>query len=335
VVMVAANYPSDAFPFLPSLVVPEAYSSILSPLFRLLSRLAAHSHLSGLTPHALSSLFAPLLFDIPTSSPALVAHATYVRAACATEHLLLAYIRSSGSSRSLGTADLPGRLKEWVTGYPAMLASDADLARGVPRRGAKVVRCERATRTVRAYSKDLVMSAELWAGEVKWDAFDRIFLRGKKDEEGRPKFSTEYRRRMCVKETPPLPSSAELRREVAYGESRLGSGKTKTEDREKQQGDEAKWGSLAGKEWSMFEEGGFDTPTLGGADITRRLEFDLNETAKQVSGGLSFLHRTPRCRMERISAHTLSLCLNDAGRWTGPSSPHLLAGSTVPTRSWT
>jgi hypothetical protein len=126
----------------------------------------------------------------------------------------------------------------------------------------------------------LIVSGELWAQEVQWEAFDRVFLRSRRGEAGRPKFSNEYRRRLCVKETPPLPSSAELTREVSYGKARL----YQVPEKRKEDGDEAKWGSLAGKEWSLFEEGGFDAPILGGeGDIAKKLTFDLNESAKIVS----------------------------------------------------
>ena len=286
----AANFPVDAFPFLSVLLPSDVYQLVFTPLMHLLSRFAAHSHLSGLTPHTLSSLFAPLLFDIPTFVPAMTSHAAFVRAASATEHLLLAYIRSTASGKDgLGLSDLPFRLKEWVTGYPAMVASDADLARGGPRRGARVVRCERANRTVRAYSKDLVVQAELWAADIpgEWAAWDHAVLKGRRGDAGRAKFSPAWRRRMAIKEAFPLPKSTSapsgLERGMSYGRARRpgrkepGSG---TEER-----DEACWGSLAGKEWSLFEEGGFVASSLAspeGDDMSSRLQFDLNESAKMV-----------------------------------------------------
>ncbi|EIW72287.1 hypothetical protein TREMEDRAFT_20593, partial [Tremella mesenterica DSM 1558] len=283
----AANYPADAFPSLAALVAETVYSKILHPIFRLLARFAAHSHLSGLTPHSLSSLFAPLLFDIPASSSAMSAHAAYVRAACATEHLLLSHIRSSGSNKTgLGVSDLPARLQEWVRGYPSMVASDADLARGQPRRGARVVRCERASRQVRAYSRDLVVQAELWAQDVpgKWEAWERVVLKNKRGNAARPKFSSDYRKKMLVKDMLPLPaSSSELGRKISYGKAaRPGTIKGKLDGRPlEEDGDGARWGSLAGKEWSMFEEGGFDAAAgEKKEDIRSKLQFDLSESAK-------------------------------------------------------
>lgn len=289
----AANYPADAFPFLAQLVPSDVYNLVLTPLFHLLSRFAAHSHLSGLTPHALASLFAPLLFDIPTSTTALTSHAIFVRSACATEHLLLASIRSSSTTGTLIT-DLPFRLKEWVVGYPAMVASDADLTRGTPRRGARIIRCERASRTVRAYTKDLLAHAESWIGEVpngqEWEAWERITWKARRGSSTRPKPSSAWKRRLAVKNIPTPPTvPKDLSRSVSYGGtlrpasiisgiSDMGINKGKDEE------EEARYGSLAGKEWSMFEEGGFDAPTEEKReDIDTRLQFDLNENAKLVS----------------------------------------------------
>lgn len=274
------------------MVLAELYTQVLTPLFQLLSRFAAHSHLSGLTPHALSSLFAPLLFDIPTSVPAMAALGIFVRAASATEHLLLAFIRSQSSSKSdVGVTDLPTRLREWVIGYPAMLPSDADLARGIPRRGARVVRCERASRAVRAYTSDLVVGAELWEPDLspdqKWEAWDRVTWRQRRAEVSRPKFSPTWKRKMAVKETLPLPASAVdqagLHRQTTYGKAKAPGRKDEKRERKKSDDEEARYGSLASKEWSLFEEGGFDAPSeFGQSDMKSRLQFDLTESAKTV-----------------------------------------------------
>jgi len=291
--MIAAHYPLDAFPYLSSLVPPDLYNRVLTPLFQLLSRFAAHSHLSGLTPHALSSLFAPLIFDIPASAPAMLAHATFVRSASATEHLLLAFIRSQSSSKSeLGVKDIPTRLREWVIGYPSMLASDAELARGNPRKGAKMVRCERVSRVVRAYTRDLVVHSELWISELpgeqgqQWDQWNRVVLQHRSGEVSRPKFSNSWRRKMAVKETLPLPASAvdQVQRSTSYGKARaLGKREDRGGREQKSDDGEARFGSLAGKEWSMFEEGGFDAPSeYERKDMKSRLQFDLTESAKTV-----------------------------------------------------
>lgn len=289
VLITAASYRHSAFPYLAALIPAEVYHTIVNPLLSLLSRFAAHSHLSGLTPHTISSLFAPFLFDVPTSVPCLQSHATYVRAASATEHLLLAHVRWSGQGEGLGVTDLPGRLKDWVSGYPSMVASDADLARAIPRRGARTIRCERVSRIVRAYSRDLVATAELWSNDISaWAAWERVVLKSRRKEAGRPKFSSAWKRRMAVKDHLQISSSAASNVDEGYRKvtgsalnSETEAGQTASDD-----GEEISWGSLAGKEWSMFEEGGFDSPmssAKGKEDMRSRLQFDLNESAKLVS----------------------------------------------------
>ncbi|KLT40277.1 hypothetical protein CC85DRAFT_322125 [Cutaneotrichosporon oleaginosum] len=285
----AAKYPFDAFNQLQSILPPDVFNHIVEPLFSLLSRFAAHSHNSGLTPHALASIFAALLFDIPANAPCLVAHATFVRAASATEHMLLSYVRSTGKRDDLGLSELPSRLREWVKGYPSMVASDADLARALPRKGARAVRCHVATRSVRAYSRDLIVSAETWADDVPtgWETWDRVVLKTRRGEAARPKFSTSWRRKMMVKETLPLPASLNSSRQqpLTYG-APLRPNQTKPS--QKDEGDVGKYSSLAGQEWSAFEDMGFDMPKQAKSweqqkderDISQRLQFDLNESAK-------------------------------------------------------
>ncbi|BEI86684.1 hypothetical protein CcaverHIS002_0700300 [Cutaneotrichosporon cavernicola] len=285
----AAKYPLDAFNQLQSILPPDVYNHIVEPLFSLLSRFTAHSHNSGLTPHALASIFAALLFDIPANSPCLVAHATFVRAASATEHMLLSYIRSTGKRDDLGLSELPSRLREWVKGYPSMVASDADLARAMPRKGARAVRCHVATRSVRAYSRDLVVSAETWRDDVPtgWNTWDLVLLKSRRGDAGRPKFSTPWRRKMMVKETLPLPASSNSsnKQPLAYG-APLQQSQPRSSD--KDEGDVGKYSSLAGQEWSAFEDMGFDMPKQAKSweqqkderDISQRLQFDLNESAK-------------------------------------------------------
>lgn len=266
----------------------------------LLSRFVAHSHLSGLTPHTLSSLFAPLLFHIPCNAPALVAHASFVRSAHATEHLLLAYIRFTSTSLSalhasaslvdrkdksshFGISDLPPRLKEWVTGYPRMVASDSDLARGHSRQGARLIRCELASRTVRAYSRDLIISSESWADEPDidpWNAWARVLPPTRpRGEAGRPRYSAGYKQKMRVKGSAPkigmgpieYGAGAVMMRQRQGGKKSDGPAKMGRDEEQ-----EGRWGSVAGREWSMFEEGGF------GSEVGEKLGFDLTESAKMV-----------------------------------------------------
>ena len=237
----------------------------------------------------------------------MIAHTSFVRAACATEHLLLSYIRASSQGDVLGFTDLPSRLKEWVSGYPSMVASDADLARAAPRQGARTIRCERASRIVRAYSKDLISNAELWATDISptttWDAWDRVLLKNRRGEAGRPKFSNQWRRRMAVKEVLPLPTSLSMPsmagQPMEYGRAKAPHQVGKdTPSRRGEDEEEARWGSLAGKEWGLFEEGGFDSTELGkekDGEMRSRLQFDLTESAKLASSTVLFekMHVAP------------------------------------------
>lgn len=336
----AANYPADAFPFLAQLIPPDVYNLILTPLFHLFSRFVAHSHLSGLTPHALSSLFAPLLFDSPTSTTALTSHAVFVRSACATEHLLLACIRSSDTIGTLVT-DLPFRLKEWVAGYPSMVVPDADLARGAPRRGARIIRCERASRTVRAYTKDLLPHVEGWVGEVpdgeKWEAWEGITWKARRGSVARPKPSSAWKRRLAVKNIPTPPTHpSDLSRSVSYGAAlrpaSIMSGVSGMGIKGREEEEEARYGSLAGKEWSMFEEGGFDAPTEETReDIDTRLQFDLNESAKLVSGCYHLSREAPLL----ITSFDHRALQKNVKQWTGTNSQPLQVVSSVLIPSWT
>lgn len=273
------RYPRSAYHTFASRV-DASLIPILEPLLHLLSRFAAHSHLSGLTPHALASLFAPLLFGLPVSAACSTTHAHFVRAASATEHLLLAYIRASeGPVEGLGVNDLPARLKEWVAGYPTMLASDSDLATGAPRRGARLIRCERASRTVRAYSKDLLVTAEEWAKDGKGPsaAWDTVILASRRGEASRPLLTQSFRTKIGTTELLPLPASSL---------SNIGRGPSAPRSQKGTQGGTARWGSLADKEWGMFEEGGFgfgQSESNGKEnDISKMLQFDLTEGAKRV-----------------------------------------------------
>ncbi|WVO13648.1 hypothetical protein L204_101269 [Cryptococcus depauperatus] len=291
----AANYPADAFPFLSQLVPLDVYDLILLPLFKLLSKFAAHSHLSGLTPHALSSLFCPLLFDIPSSSPAFISHISFVRSAYATEHFLLAYIRSGAGTGSVVT-DLPSRLKAWIANYPSMLPSDSDLAQALPRRGARLVRLSVLSRDVRAYTKDLVAQVEGWADEMelvgqKWSEWDRLLWKPRRGNSARPHLTNAWKRRMAVKSLPQPPSSAtriamvdDLPRRSGSMISILSTNMTKLKDDD----EEARYGSLAGKEWSLFEESGFSLSLSSSSsrkkepDLPTLLQFDLSESSKQL-----------------------------------------------------
>lgn len=144
-------------------LLPPVLSLCLRSLFDLLGRLTAHSLQSGLTPARLSALFGPLLFGLGRPSCSFEkAHASYIRASAATEHLLLAFIRSQHASHDRLRGEFPRALKAWIRGYPSMIVSDHQLARTIPRKEAQVVRARLAHRTVRAYSRDLLQDGATW-----------------------------------------------------------------------------------------------------------------------------------------------------------------------------
>jgi len=175
-----------------------------------------------------------------------------------------------------------------------MIPSDGELARGSPRRGARVVRCERACRLVRAYSRDLVVQAEEWHNHLpsgsKWEAWESVSPVDSRDYVARPVYSNNWRRKMCLKEmTSALNGENGLAtRKTSYGKASLpGRNENRPKPpKERDEDDEARWGSLAGKEWSLFEEGGFDLSNsnskLGRGDMRERLQFDMTESAKMV-----------------------------------------------------
>lgn len=167
-----------------------------------------------------------------------------------------------------------------------MVISINDLVKGLPRKGARVVRCERVTRVVRSYSKDLVATAETWFERDDWGIWERVVLRTKKGQGSRPKYTSGYRRRMVLKETPALPLGIGDSGVMEYGSSELG---IKRQERRHSDEEEGRFGSLAGKEWSMFEEGGFGSGAVSGSGLGfgEKLRFDLTETAKLVCSPLT------------------------------------------------
>jgi hypothetical protein len=91
---------------------------------------------------------------------------------------------------------------------------------------------------------------------------------------------------MAVKESLPLPASASdsLERHTTYGKARAPGRKEERRERKKSDEEEGRYASLAGKEWTLFEEGGFDAPSeTEKSDMKSRLQFDLTESAKTVS----------------------------------------------------
>ena len=214
------------------------------------------------------------------------------------EHLLVAFIRASSLPRSsttpslipshardIGLSKLPLRLQELVKGYPAVVASDSDLARAGPRKGTRAIRCERMSRIVRAYSKDLVSSSTSWPEDIyiaagrRWPAWERAISRkagGPLAANGQPIFTESWERRMRIKDA----------QEPAFASSNLSSirgSATRAKSRDSlASGSRRQDLSLGTNDWSRFEEGGFSSLNGRKGSIREKLAFDFTEGARNA-----------------------------------------------------
>ncbi|KAF8577497.1 hypothetical protein K439DRAFT_1364585 [Ramaria rubella] len=263
----SALYPPEYFEaFLPPL--PMEVQVLLTTLLAFLARLTAHATSSGLTPPALSSLFGPLLFGL--GSAALPFHHTYgayLRCSHATEHILLAYIRTQDAATHRAIS-MPSRLKDWIRGYPAMIPPIDKLDKA--RRGARTVRVTSARRNVRLYSHDLVKTAASWTlvGSKEWT---RVV--GPPHAKLVPRYSDAFRKRLDM--PPSFVPDVGFDGNHSQSSSTMSSGSS-TGDEFGLLGkeDEKRFRSLTDLKWGEFESSGF-----GGGD-DKRLEFDLNEGAR-------------------------------------------------------
>lgn len=259
---------------------PPELSLILQTLFSLLSRVTAHSHLSGLTPVTLSSLFGPLIFGLEDASFT-ATHAAYIRAAGATEHLLLAFIRAQAAAHDRLKGEFPRTLREWIQGYPSapgVIISDRELDLGLPRKGVRAVPVHLMQRNVRSYTKDLIRSHMDWVTGfeaqlgTKWRPWTDVVEPNATNGAALPPSVTEtYRLRLRLKSTESLQSaqsSPSGRATLVHKVHDIENCKT----------------SLLKDEWGLFEDSGFDPSN----DFKEKLRFDLSEGAKQV-GYLVFL----------------------------------------------
>ncbi|KAI0776988.1 hypothetical protein BD413DRAFT_234537 [Trametes elegans] len=287
----ALNYPGLHFSAFIDPLDP-LLRSILVGLFTLLSRFAAHSASSGHTPPTLSPLFGPLLFGLgPSTLNFHHAYLHYLRAATATEHLILAFIRWQDTKASTTPAlGVPTRLKAWIQGYPSMLPSITRQDRPQPRRGARTVRILSVRRNVRMYSPDLVKTAASWAqrprGAVS-NAGERAFAGSREWERIAPptlklppRYSDAYKKRMDLPPnfhpdtgagaaTPPSLSSS------ISSASSVGSALF-DEKEHGLTGGEDRFRSLTDLRWGEFEAMGFGSLV---AD-EKKLQFDLTESAR-------------------------------------------------------
>ncbi|KAI0367874.1 hypothetical protein BV20DRAFT_529986 [Pilatotrama ljubarskyi] len=291
----ALNYPGLHFSaFLEPL--DPLLRSILVGLFTLLSRFTAHSASSGHTPPTLSPLFGPLLFGLgPSTLNFHHAYMHYLRAATATEHLILAFIRWQDAKASAATPALgvPTRLKAWIQGYPAMLSTIGQQDRPQPRRGARTVRVVSVRRNVRMYSPDLVKTAASWAhrprGAVS-NAGERAFAGSREWERIAPptlklppRYSDAYKKRMDLPPTfhPDSGAGSAASSQPPSLSSSISSassvGTTLFDEKEHGLiGGEDRFRSLTDLKWGEFEAMGFGNLV---AD-EKKLQFDLTEGAR-------------------------------------------------------
>ncbi|KAG9119317.1 hypothetical protein FRC07_005708 [Ceratobasidium sp. 392] len=271
------RFPPDHFASIVPGIPPPA-RPIFTSLFTLLSRLVAYSTVSGLTPSMLAGYFGPLIFGlIPATTATFSSTLTaFHRAAHATEHLLLSHIRWEDDiqrRKTPGTGGLPSRLKEWIRGYPSMLprlGGEADLDR--VRRGARTVRVASVRRNVRLYSPDLVQSAAGWAGEG--DLSGRAeWLRVVPKHSGlQARYTDSYRKRLDI----PVPTADSRGPSSDNGHGSWLSSETSSLTAPATGVEDAKYSSLTDMRWGEFEALGF-----GGGEPEKRLQFDLNEGARQ------------------------------------------------------
>ncbi len=313
----AAHYDPSFFEVFTK-TLPPVLNMLVGHIFALLSRLSAYSHASGCNPTALSSYFGPLLFGCGRPSCSFdLAHTAYVRSAGATEHLLLSYIRWQAATQDRIKGGIPRSLKDWIKGYPSMIMSDRVMDRGLPRKGVKVLKVERATRVVRAYSRDLLRTGQTWASDMQrdhgatWDAWERVILEGgrprgaasqptlavdarlpKTSEHAKlsdlPQLTDRHCRRLNL-DSPIIPTStfASLTAASSGGLSSTpglvrtdsrGIGDDWSEMPHTPTGGREKYGSLTDQAWGVFEGSGFDN----GKPLAQMLVFDLTEGSKEV-----------------------------------------------------
>lgn len=287
----------------------DAFIAPLDPILRslfiglltLLSKFTAHSASSGHTPPTLSPLFGPLLFGLGPSTLAFHhVYVHYLRAATATEHLILSFIRwqdaPGGEGTSAAALGVPARLKAWIQGYPAMLPAIHQQERPQPRRGARTTRVISVRRNVRMYSTDLVKTAASWAQRPRGPTSpnDRSFACSKEWDrispptlKLAPRYADPFRKRMDLPSNfhpdtgagsssstisaPSLTSSISSSSTTSslFDDKELGGLSATPEDR---------FRSLTDLRWGEFEAMGF-----GDLSADKKLQFDLTEGARAVS----------------------------------------------------
>lgn len=198
-----------------------------------------------------------------------------MRASHAAEHLLLAFIRWQESQTQL-KGSTPVRLKDWVRGYPSMLADISRLEK--PRRGAKLKRLALVRRNVRLYSPDLIKNSASWSapkGELQnskeWNRIAPAFLKLQ------PRYSDTYRKYINV--------APNFYPEMGVGSNMIQGLNTPDDDEKKEfsvwggldtSAEDERFRSLTDMRWGTFESFGFSD------NSKNKLAFDLTESARKV-----------------------------------------------------
>lgn len=289
-------------------LIPAATHSLFNTLLSLLSRFAAYSNHSGLTPPTLASHFGPLIFGLgPSSLPFGPAYRLYLRSVHATEHVLLAYIQNCDYELPLGV-ELPTHLKSWIQGYPNMLpGTPEDFEK--PRRDQRMILVASIRRNVRLYSQDLVQNATSWCGSgehTSRNEWKRV-VPSQKGDFSKPRYADDYRKQLNVSKSlePKAPydplrdglrlgatpsttnfSSSPPRQyrnpiDDAIARSHPDLSSTSSLSSTSTLTNEDRFKNLADLQWSMFSESGFKAPD------SKLLQFDLGETARREARNLS------------------------------------------------
>jgi hypothetical protein len=236
------------------------------------------------------------------------------------EHVLLAFIRWQDAPRPTfnsvininavhgsGTAlGVPTRLKDWIRGYPAMLPFLHDRnknKRPQARRGARTVQVVSVRRNVRMYSPDLVKTAASWAQRPRLTANvgDRSLATSKEWSRVSPptlrlppRYSENYKKRMDLPLSfHPDTGTESIASTSSATSSTISATSTLLDDRDYfglksgltiREGDD-RFRSLTDLKWGEFETMGFGVGT-----DEKKLQFDLTESARNVSSLFAILN---------------------------------------------
>lgn len=216
-----------------------------------------------MTPSKLARLFGVLLFGLPEDETFSRTYDAYVRAANATEHLLLAHIRNLAAFEVL-----PIRLMNHVTGYPSMLSADVTK---LPSH-LKAVPVTQVERLVRLYSSDLIQTAcelELLTQSREWAACCSSNEHHGKD----PQLTDRFRKLINLRGGGRQGRRAKTARDGLSPEPSLRGHSSRSANKTD---DPASYSSVAQEEWGNFSFEGFSETDPS------KLTFDLRESERSA-----------------------------------------------------